>query len=408
MLAFPLVLQISAPWDVQSIYSRALQLNPSASSALQKVSEARAHVAEMIAQRRLQVTFTGTLSGSTGHLDNPPGNQTFSTEEGTVSVPLPNFGRINAQTLQAEAQLRVAQAGLHRSRLDLAFRSNDAFYGVLRTREAETIAEENLTQAKRQVADAQKRAAAGDIPQADVLKAQVPEAQAEAALAKAKNATEVAELTLGSLIQLEANQPPAMAPAPTVEPLPLSLDEALKESRQDSPDIQEATANVDAAQAALTIANHSRDIDFTFQASGTHTTDPTTYSRLATIGVTFNLPLSDGGVANRQIAQSKLQLEEAKAALSLAIQQSDLSVRQAYLDVQLDTVNVESTRTTLKIAQESYTKAQQSYEAGLTTTRDVLDAGLVLTQARNDANAAVYDLAVARARLNQAIGREPK
>jgi len=47
---------------------------------------------------------------------------------------------------------------------------------------------------------------------------------------------------------------------------------------------------------------------------------------------------------------------------------------------------------------------QQAYAAGLTTTREVLDAQLVYAQSRVEANAALYDLAIARARLTQLLG----
>src|SRR5436190_154752 len=43
-------------WNVQSIYQRSLQVNPAATSALQAVVQAQQHVAEINAQRRMQVT----------------------------------------------------------------------------------------------------------------------------------------------------------------------------------------------------------------------------------------------------------------------------------------------------------------------------------------------------------------
>ena len=51
----------------------------------------------------------------------------------------------------------------------------------------EQIAEHTLAQAQRQVADAQQRVNAGDVAPSEVLKAQVPESQARAALARAKS-----------------------------------------------------------------------------------------------------------------------------------------------------------------------------------------------------------------------------
>ena len=395
-------------WDAGSIYQRALQVSPAASSALQAVVQAQEHVAEINAQRRLQLSLNLTGSNNHGTESFDPTSATFQTYQGTLSLPLPNGGRISARAVQAEAQLRSTQAALTKTRLDLAFQASDVYFGVLRARGAEQIAEQTLAQAQRQVSDAQKRVDAGDLAPSEVLKAQVPESQAKAALARAKSAVRVSEETLDSLVRQDLTVVPDVAEFMATAPLEMTVDQAHHEARQHSPDVIQAEANVTEAQGAVAEAKRSRDPDLTLQAAHAHTTDPTTYADLTTVSLSFDLPLTDGGVARRQVNQALAQLNQAKAALETTYQQVDLAVEQAYLDVQTDMANLDSTRETLKIAQDSYQKAVESYNAGLTTTRDVLDAGVALSQAKSDVNSAVYDLALARAHLDQVIGREPK
>lgn len=396
------------PWNATSIFQRSLQVSPASTSALQAVTQAQEHVAEINAQRRMQLTFSGSASANRGTESMPPTSASFSTFQGTVSLPLPNGRRISAQELQAQAQLGVAQAGLARARLDLAFQASDAYLGVLRARGAEQIAQQTLDQAERQVADAQKRVSAGDLAQSEVLKAQVPEAAAKAALARAKSTVRISEETLNSLVRSDLTAVPSVADIGTLPTLDLTLDQAHSEASTNSPDVLEAEANVTSAQAAVAIARRSLDTDLTLQASQTHTTDPTTYSNLSTLNLSFNFPLTDGGVAKRQINQALSQLRQAQASRDIVYQTLDLAVEQAYLEVQTDLANLDSTRETLRIAEESYQKAEQAYSAGLTTTRDVLDAGVALAQARSDVNSATYDLVLARAKLDQVIGRQPK
>ncbi len=365
-------------------------------------------MAEINAQRRMQLTFTGSASANRGTESFPPTSAAFSTFQGTLSLPLQNGRRLSAQEAQALAQLQVAQSNLAKTRLDLAFRASDSYLGVLRARGAEQIAQQTLDQAQRQVADAQKRVDAGDLAQSEVLKAQVPEAQARVALSRAKSSVRVAEESLNSLVRVDLSTIPTVAEVGTLPPLDLTLDRAHAEARLRSPDLLAADANVAAAQAALAQARRSRDLDLTLQASHSHTTDPTTYANLSTLNLSFNFPLTDGGVAKRQVNQAVSLLKQAQAARDIALQQLDLSVEQAYLEVQTDMASLDSTRETLKIAEDSYQKATQAYNAGLTTTRDVLDAGVALAQARNDVNSAIYDLALARAKLDQVTGTEPK
>ena len=397
-----------SPWDANTIYQQALKVSPAVTTSTQAVVQAQQRVAELNAQRRMQLSLNLTASANHGTENFDPTTASFQTYQGTLSLPVPNGGRISAQLAQANAQLKSAQAALSKARLDLAFQASDAYFGVLRARGEEQIAEQTLDQAQRQVSDAQKRVDAGDLAPSEVLKAQVPESQAKAALARTKSGVRVAEETLNSLVRNDLSQTPTVTEYGETPPLDITLDQAHQEARQHSPDAIQAEANVTAAEGAVAEARRSRDPALTLQASRAHTTDPTTYADLTTLSLSFDLPLTDGGVAKRQINQAVAQLNQAKAARDLAYQQLDLAVEQAYLDVQTDMANLTSAQETLKIAQDSYQKAVESYNAGLTTTRDVLDAGVALSQSKRDVNSAIYDLALARAHLDQVIGREPK
>jgi outer membrane protein len=393
--------------DVHSILAQALAVHPAARAAQQKLVEAQAKLAEAAAQRRMQPVFSGSVSGSHGQVAQPASTQTFGTVEATIAAPLPNGGRLSALSAQAAGGVRAAQAGLDRARLDLAFRAEDAYYRVLRARGERDIAADNLAQAERQVDDTKKRVDAGDLPPADVLKTQVQLAEARVSLVRARNAARVAEQALDSLIALDLSTTVSLAPAPTLPPLTETRDQVVSQALARSPDVREAQANLASAEAALRFALHSRDPEWTVQATHTRTSDVTAYSSLTSILLSVNIPLGSGGVARQQSKQAQAQLEQARAALALARQQAQLDAEQAYLDVGAAEANRSGTQETLRIAQDSLAKARQSYDAGLTTTRDVLDAQLAVTQARTEANAAVYDLAVARAKLDQSIGKEP-
>jgi outer membrane protein TolC len=394
----------NAPLDVNGISALALAVHPSARAAQQHLLEAQARYAESVAQSRLQPTFTASSSGSYGRVAYPSSEQGFYTVEGLISIPIPNGKRQSGLRNQANAQLRAAQVGLDRARLDLTFRASDAYYGILRARGARDIARDNLAQAERQVKDTQQRVDAGDLATADVLKAQVPVAQARVALARAETAARVAEQTLNSLIGRDLANPLTLSPMAEPAPLTLTREQVIAQALARSPDVREAQDNLDAAQAAVQVARHVHDPDYAIQASHTVSSDITAYANLTSVMVTVNIPLGSSGVQKQQMKQAEAQLEQAKSALTLAKQQTQLAAESAILDVQSDEANVGATQETVRIAQDSLDKARLAFTSGLTTTRDVLDAQLALAQARNDANTARYDLAVALAKLDQVIG----
>jgi outer membrane protein TolC len=400
-----------APLNVAAVTALALASNPSARAAQQHLIEAQARFGEASAQFGLQPTFSTSTSGTFGHVAGSPTGEIGSyAVQGLLNIPIPNGRRLSGLRSQSNAQLRAAQAGLDRARLDLTFRANDAYYGVLRARGARDIAQDNLAQAQRQVDDIQKRVDAGDLAIADVIKAQVPVQQARVALARAQNAARVSEQTLNSLIQRDLATPLDLAPLADTASAPLTLtrEQAVARALERSPDVREAQANLDAAQAGLQAGRHAHDPDYAVQASYLVTNDPTAYSNLSTVMFTVSFPLGVSGIQKQQMKQTQAQLEQAKAALALANQQAQLAAEQAYFDVEGDLANVAATQETVRIAQDSLDKTRLAFTAGLTTTRDVLDAQLALAQARYEANTARYDLAVARAKLDQAIGADVK
>ncbi len=396
--------QTNVPQTESEVVSQALRVNPSVAASRQHLTEAQARLAEVAGGRRFQLSFVGTLSESSGRIAQPSTNQSYTTGEGSLVSPFPNLARTGAQIDLARAQLMAVQFQLRRTELDVEFRARQAYVEVFRAREAQSIAEENLAQATRQQDDTQARITAGDVPAADILKAQVQVAQNQAALARSKIAVSIAQQNLNDLLQRDLAEPLNLEASADSLPLVLTSEAAVALALRRSPDVLEADANVIAARSTLRIARHGRDTDFSLQLTHARTTDPTAYSHLTTLSLSVSLPLLDGGVSKQQIRQAESLVAQAEAARTLARRMVALAVQQAVLDVQGDEANAEATRLTQEIARQSLEKVRLAYAAGLTTTRDVLDAQLVYSQARIEHNAALHDLAIARAHLSQLLG----
>ena len=387
---------------LEDLVAQALKSNPAVLGATQKVEEASSHVAEVEGHRRLQLSLNGTASASTGQVAQPVANQTFGTIEAGLIAPIPNFAKAGAEVEQAVANLSVARAQLRRVQLDIEFRTVSAAYELRRSIDGRQIAQENLDQAQRQETDTKTRISHGDLPPADLLKAQVPVAQDRAALVRAKSEVRIARQVLNDLLQRNLNEELDVALQAEDATPPVAPDQALSAALQ-GPDVAEAKAQVQAAEANERIARRGRDPDFAFQLTHARTGDPTAYSYLSTLALTVSLPLTDGGVTREQVRQARLQTDQARTALKQAEQRTRLAVEEALLDVESDQASVAATAETEAIAKESLAKSRQSYQAGLTTTRDVLDAQLIYSQARIQTNSARYDLAIAQAHLRQLL-----
>jgi len=396
-----------APATVESLVAEAVKSNPTIVAAKQKVAEAESHLAEMQGHRKLQLALTGSASGSTGQVAQPVSNQSFATVAASLVAPVPNFARSSAEADQAAANVDVVRVQLYRALLDVRFRTTSAIFELRRAEDAAVIAQQNLDQAVRQADDTKTRISHGDLPAADLLKAQVPVAQNRAALTRATAESRIARQNLNDLLQRDLNAPVSINERDFAIEAPKAPADAVVIALRQGVDVAEADAAVRAAEANERIVRRVRDPDFGFQLTHTRTGDPTAYSYLSSLALTVSLPLADGGVAREQARQARLQTDQARTALKLAQQHTRVAVEQAMLNVETDKANAEATAETESIARDSLEKSRQAFAAGLTTTRDVLDAQLVYSQARIEANAARYDYAIAQAHLRQLIGGGP-
>ena len=389
------------------IFEMALGANPQYEAAKQKVREAQAKLEENVHQFAPSLALTGSASLSRGNLPQPAQTNSFYGYQGQLVLNLPNRPRVSAFVRAAQSQLMVAQLELRKTILDLGYRSLEASYGLLRAQEALNVAQENLAQADRQVQDTQERINAGDLPRADVLKTQIPELQAKAAVLKAQSALTLANQTLNSLIGRTLDQPVDLSETPSDPRYSIAESDAISEVLRNSPDVLEAQQNVENARANLSVARRANDPQFSLQATQTHTSDPTTYTNLGSLGATVTIPIFDNGVFRQQVLESRLEVSQAESALKTAQQQATLSVESALANLASANADYSTAQQVFAIASESSQKAQQAYQAGLTTTREVLDAQVALAQARVDLNSAKYALSLSVAKLKQLLGEDP-
>ncbi len=402
----------SASLTLSGAFATALQVNPTVRAASQQLAQAQAKTAQAQAQRRLQITFNSTVGGSNAHvLQPPPASETFGTLQNTLTVPVPLGAKPRLALVQAQAQREAASAQYAGARLALAQQVGAAFYDVLRKQALLQITADTLAQAQRELTDAQKRNAAGDVPELDVLRAQTPVASAQAALYGAQTTLAVSRQTLNGLLGRDLDVPVSVAEVSPVAPaLSLTVTLTLAQARalavQDSPDVRAADASMRAADAALQAARLYRQPDLSLQAIDLRTNDQTSFSREDTVQASVTVPLSDGGLGRAQVQEAEAALAGAQAQAQAARQAALIAVSGAYLTAQASRQQVNAATEAEAVAQASYDKTVLGYRSGLFPLTDVLSAQTALAQARIAATQALYDAAVANSVLANALGRE--
>ncbi len=245
-------------------------------------------------------------------------------------------------------------------------------------------AELNTAQALYDRASDQKRA--GTVAGIDVLRADVERQTEQQRLLAQKNQVEKDKLTLARTVGLPAGQQFSVSDTLPFAPLPVSLDDLLKQAYDHRADFRAAQANVRAAEYAVEAARAEHywpsvvvqadygDIGSTLAASHG------TYSILAGVRV----PIYAGGRSHIDVDQAEAVLRTKKNALDDLRGRIDYEVRNALLDLQSAADQVAVAKTNVDLATETLAQARDRFAAGVTDNIETVQAQQLLAAANEN------------------------
>lgn len=379
----------------------ALARDPGVAAAQQAVDAARARLAQVRAGTALQVTVV--VESGYGTTAAAPGAPAWTTTgEVRASLDLVN-PVVRHQLEQAEAAVRSAEASAEVARRAAALAAAQAYFAVLRAQAVVTAREAAVERARAQVRQAEAQVEAGVAARADVLQAQAALAAAQVDLLAARNQVETALAQLRSALGLSVLEPLAVLPDAAV-PVPLvGRDEAVALSAR-RPEVRRAASDVDAARAALALAEAQARPTLSVAAATSAdllNAGPLTWRVAAAI----TYPVVDGGRAQAAVAEARAQLAAAELRLVQARRTAELEALTAWVALADARARVEAARTSEAAATEALRAAEGRYQAGVGTIVEVLAARAAFQSAVLARLQAEYDVQEAAVRLRHATGQ---
>lgn len=249
----------------------------------------------------------------------------------------------------------------------------------------------------------------GKVSQLDVLKAQTQLALAGEELVKAKNSVTVRRQELFG----------AMGVDTVYDFRTLDLTEALwqreqfRSLREDSllallhrhPDLQRAELDVQGREQEISLAQTDY-FPSVFVRGSYNWEDSRVFpgNKNWNVGVGLSLPLFQGGATQASVDQAKSRTEAARATEEALRQRLQVAVRTTLTTLDDTRSRVRSAAEIVRLAEESEKVASLKYRTGKGANLDVLDAEMVLTNARINYIQVLTDYAVATAELNFNLG----
>lgn len=367
---------------------------------------------ETLQQARAQGRTNVNVSGSGGY-EYIETNSPFAFNTGGSSIlnaqiqavrPIYTGGRVSAGIRQAKAGVRAADAGLSAARQDLFLDVVTAYVDVRSNLETVDIRKNNVTVTGEQVRAAQDRFDVGVVTRTDVSLSEARLEGARAALAGAEAAAEASIAQYEFLTGLTPNDLVAPPPPPV---LPETLDIALANGLNNSPDIAAARFSERAANEAIEVARAQLrpQINIVGTAAARETyADLNQSDTSLTATAQGSIPLFAGGQINSQIRAAKLQRRQARQQIDLLERQTRAQIASSWFGYAAAQRSIEASRRQVDAADIAYDGAKQELAVGVRTTLDVLDQEQQLFEARLAVVQAERDAYVVAHQLLRAIG----
>jgi outer membrane protein len=319
-----------------------------------------------------------------------------------------DFGKTPGLIQESRASFGQSEQDYAGSRQQVALDARNAYFGYLAAQRALKVQEETVRQNQALLKQAQGFYQVGLKAKIDVTKAEANLYDAEANLIKAKNAVDLARVSLMTALGLKTWPFTQVEDVLEVKAQPLSLEELKTQAQQRRPELLKNRHQQDFNQAAIKVAQAGYFPVFTSNAAyGWQSLDQPFANQPSTwyVGAAMTFPLFEGLSTAYSINQNKALLRATLENYEVLRQNVTKEVDQAYLDVKSGWELIRASKKALEAARENLRLAWGRYQAGVGTIIEVTDAQVQFSQADLKFVQALYDYRVFEAKLDKAIGK---
>jgi outer membrane protein TolC len=325
-------------------------------------------------------------------------------------------GRINSALRTAKLTKQQALLQYEAVVADTLLDVRVAYYDILLAAQQIIVQEASVNLLRKELEDATRRFEAGTVPRFNVLRAEVEVANARPRLIRAKNTHRITKNNLANLLGYHVPTnvweeiPLQLTAKLEAEPYEIDLPAAVAQALERRPELgvlrkAERLRKEDVIMAkggnkpslelfaGYGARNTSFRDDFLQDVAGFNA------------GIQLNWDIFDGRLTKGKIQQAEALHERSVVDLDDTTRRVELEVRTAYSNFIEAQEVLESQKKVQEQAEEALRLAASRAEAGTGTQLDVLNAQTSLTEARTTQSVALHDYAVARARLERAIGQ---
>ena len=279
-----------------------------------------------------------------------------------------------------------------------------AYLQVLLNKELVAVNENQFNITLQQIEKTKKLVDAGSVAKGNLLEIEAQAGQEELSLVTQRNLLETSVLTLTQLLELKS---PAgfeiIVPEINVDPNTIisgNIDDIYAIAEKNRPEIKSSELKLTASQYSLKMAKGARSpvLSLTYSITTQYTSSsPETFSsQLKTFrnegaGLQLNIPILNGWQVNKNISNSKLNVQTNEYALEATQKQLYKNIQQAYTDAVAALKKYNVSLKTIASTEESFRYTEQKFNVGMVTPVDYNAAKTNLLKSQSDMAQAKYE-----------------
>ena len=325
-------------------------------------------------------------------------------------------GRIRAQTRIAGAARRSAEVELTSQEAQLRLDVTQAYYDAVLSDRLVAIADSALAQAERTLSDTKLAREVGNVPEFDLLRAQVTRDNQRPVVIQRRSQRDIAYLRLRQLLNLPLAEPLALttslgdtdslAPAPPGPDSASSAVTAADTAAGHRAAVRRAAETVTTQENRLTVARAGSLPTLRLTSAFARIAYPSSglpgwndFLSDWTVSLAMQVPIFTGGRLRGDRIVAHADLDEARLRLQQTREQAALDARTSIASLEAAEAAWAASAGTVEQARRAYGIAEIRFREGISTQTELGDSRLLLQQAEANRAQAARDLRVARARL---------
>jgi outer membrane protein TolC len=329
----------------------------------------------------------------------------------TVTESIYNGGANMANLNQARLNLKAQRETLRAAKLQVEFDAKRLYYGILLAYETRRIARDLVGQAQAHYEDTLKMYGQGTSSKFDVLQSKTQVSRLIPQLVNADNAIDLLMAEFKQLLFLNMRDDILISGRLKYSEIEVKEDEFLQEAYLKNPQMILKLLGIDINRWAIEFAKAgwlpqvSATASYSARSNDIGNMINPRHDNWG-VGIKASIALFDGFATKAKVDEAKAQYNQAYLQKEDLVEQLAVNIRNACLNLAEAKAIVEAQRDSIVEAKEALRLSEVRFDNGVGINLDVLDSQVALAQVEQSLAQGMYDCIMAKAALDQTMGRE--